>query len=763
MWRTFVLLEGLRAALGAERAALLSIAAVILVLLLIFLPSNTTWESATSLALQMDAEPIYEPTFEDDELALLLIILGALVFVPRDQTGPARRLPLCARRLAGSGLHFMNIRLLDGCLRSVRWSACVPKLRRSARRLRLWPVVAAARARDRAVNRTAFYAATASGWARGLAEWCRRNGHSNWRKLTTGAKLYYLCFAALVCSIPSPEEVTVVTTLTPSQIATDPFMSPAAHAAHLVVHGEHRLHDWLMSLGPVGFDALLASPPPAQCNVTIDFTLLDPDATELSMDDVPANETVQSVAAAVAAVLGIPCTEVGVVHRNQQCPNPTTRLSSLAVEGRVELLVFPNELVGGDGGNGGDDDACSTCLEPPPYPPHPGRRIAEEQPDPVERPSRPPHQRWYCKALAEQERSGKATGWNQKRPEFVGRSREDVLQQREAWLQAFTHPKPKAAPTGKRFAPTIVERERHPKRVATPDKFAEPGLPCGPTKGKARAGPGRGKTFEPAAEAKGSSSTLEEPIAILAAKSTNWLAQASQRSQWQTSRITQLEEQLAVALLGNAQRDLIIERQAQTIVQLRERVRQLEADELMLAQQLLSHAETDTPLKQASHAGALLEDPKWRAVLGVGYRSDQKRSLVYQHVAKLMAHTHEITQGDPLKAKYLADMLCATLLHACAHHCPLHPYVTQLTLRIVDPYSVLQTLPAGTNVSTLASSESLILWRRHRHATMPSTRASPCRSVNSCTNCTIVVVRADGLTSFDRRNRWSPLQSRRLQ
>ena len=76
-----------------------------------------------------------------------------------------------------------------------------------------------------------------------------------------------------------------------------------------------------------------------------------------------------------------------------------------------------------------------------------------------------------------------------------------------------------------------------------------------------------------------------------------------------------------------------------------------------MAEQLLAFVPTDNPLQQASHAKALLEDPKWTAVLGVGYRDDQKRSLVYQHVSKLMDRTHQITGGDPQKAMYLVDLM----------------------------------------------------------------------------------------------------------
>ena len=50
--------------------------------------------------------------------------------------------------------------------------------------------------------------------------------------------------------------------------------------------------------------------------------------------------------------------------------------------------------------------------------------------------------------------------------EFCGPTEEDVLRQRETWLHEFEHRKPKAARTGKRFAPDTLEREPRAKRGA---------------------------------------------------------------------------------------------------------------------------------------------------------------------------------------------------------------------------------------------------------------------------------------------------------
>ena len=609
------------------------------------------FETASSARSLKDVA-LWQPfTVDECQGALLLFILSGLTLHGLRAARPRAPWPSPSSWLPRvSGLRWLKIKFLDGTLRSVPFvsrSQSSPhtserKLRRSFRRFALGSVAAAARLATGAVDRAADIAAR-------VAVWRRQKDQRFWRTLTVGTQLFCILFALLVNSVPPSESVTSPV-LTPSQLATNPWMSPDAHSKHLM---EHQV-DQLLSFGPHGFDSLLASPLP--CNVTLDFSLLDVDAPQITLDFVPSNETVQSMMIATAAVMGMSEADVGLLHSEFTSPNPLTPLSALSVYGCVELLVIPRNRVGGDGAETSGDGADTS--DTPSYPRHPGRRRRDEQPVPVEYPSQQASAKWYCKAEAEQERTGNARGkWDPKFQEFVGPTEEDVLRQRETWLHNFEHPKPRAAPTGKRFAPDTQEREPRAKRGAAPDSLTEPRQPVGASSSGARAGPGRGRTFEPAAE-KGSCSTLlEEPTAILAAKSSNWLAQASQRKQWQTARIAQLEDQLAASLCREQAKDCIIEQQASTIAQLRAQIQQLQAEELQLAEQLLSHMPTDAPLQHASHAKALLDDPQWQAVLGVGYRDDQKRSLVYQHVSKLMDRTHEITRGDPQKAKYLVDLM----------------------------------------------------------------------------------------------------------
>ena len=622
-------------------------------------PAIFRFDTASSPRSPIDVASWQPFTGDECRIALLLIFLSGLTFtnvlrpVPR-----AAWLAFSARLPPARGLSWIKVHLLDGTVllrrqrqRCTSAPITTPKLRSSAlRRLARGSVAAAARV-------TAGVTARAPGQAAALAAWRRQKDQRFWNKLSTGTKLFYLLYALLVCGLQPPESV-IATVPTPSQLATDPFMSPQAHSKHLLDHQVEQL----LSFGPHGFDALLASSLP--CNVTLDFTLLDPDAPYLELVSVPSSETVQSMMVATAAMVGISEVNVGLLYDEFHSPNPLTPLSALAVSGRVVLRVFPRDNVGGD-----RSDTSKTPSHPqhhdtfenPSHPRHPGRRRLDPQLDPVEYPSRRAESNlpaWYCKAMAEKERTGKAKGsWDPVFAEFWGASLEDVIRQRDMWLHKFEHPPRKAAPTGKRFAPT-VEREPRAKRGKAPANLAEEKGAFGPSSESARAGPGRGRTFEPAADSKGSCSTLlEEPTAILAATSTNWLAQANQRKQWQTNRIHQLEGQLAAAVCREKLQACTIERQAATIVELRARAQELEAEEWQLAEQLLSHMPTDTPLQQASHAKALLEDPKWNAVLGVGYRDDQKRSLVYQHVSKLLDRTREITGGDPLKAKYLADLM----------------------------------------------------------------------------------------------------------
>eukprot|EP00966_Prymnesium_polylepis_P193879 4493990-Prymnesium_polylepis.1 len=95
--------------------------------------------------------------------------------------------------------------------------------------------------------------------------------------------------------------------------------------------------------------------------------------------------------------------------------NPRTALSQLGTDGGVQLRVIPRDRVGGDSMDVGDSSSA--------IPPHPGRRRVDPQPAcaTFERPNEHPSRRWWCKAMGEQEGTGKAIGkWTQKYQEFRG-------------------------------------------------------------------------------------------------------------------------------------------------------------------------------------------------------------------------------------------------------------------------------------------------------------------------------------------------------
>ena len=60
----------------------------------------------------------------------------------------------------------------------------------------------------------------------------------------------------------------------------------------------------------------------------------------------------------------------------------------------------------------------------------------------------------------------------------------------------------------------------------------------------------------------------------------------------------------------------------------------------------MSYVESTPILKQAAHAEALEAHPEWQEIVGVGYREDQRRSLIYQHLGKLLTELRRITGGD---------------------------------------------------------------------------------------------------------------------
>jgi len=254
--------------------------------------------------------------------------------------------------------------------------------------------------------------------------------------------------------------------------------------------------DLLFNLGVEGFESLADSG-----TVSFNLSALNPDAALLQVHDVPSNETVLSMHVLGALILNISEAQISIQRADQTYVNPLTPLSSLLINGEIELHVVARDRVGGD-----DCDTSSTVpqeMEPRPdvfwdapaplYPRDNSRRAVGEQPNPTERPSKRPDQRWYCKALVEHEGTGKAkagTWYSGPRQEFTGPTRDDVVRQREAWINEYLHPKPRAAKSGAKFAPT-VEAQGRPKRLATP-KSMEEVRRLGPTSEKARAGPGRG-------------------------------------------------------------------------------------------------------------------------------------------------------------------------------------------------------------------------------------------------------------------------------
>ena len=99
---------------------------------------------------------------------------------------------------------------------------------------------------------------------------------------------------------------------------------------------------------------------------------------------------------------------------------------------------------------------------------------------------------------------------------------------------------------------------------------------------------------------------------------------------------------------------------------LRMRESEFEAAQQTAAEEIMSYVESTPILKQAAHAEALEAHPEWQAIVGVGYREDQRRSLIYQHLGKLLTELRRITGGDATKGKQLSDLLFART-HAGEH------------------------------------------------------------------------------------------------
>ena len=321
-------------------------------------------------------------------------------------------------------------------------------------------------------------------------------------RISTGKKIFFIILAALAgCpQWPSPDQADSLS-WTALQWRNDVGTKGQWAASH------ERAMDLLLDLGVEGFESLAGSG-----TISLDLSVLNPDAALHQVHDVPLNVTVESMQAYAAWMLHVSPDQIYIQNANQTHINPLMPLSSLLVDGQVELRVIPRDRVGGDCGESSavpieTESMTDFVMNAPLYPRDPSRRRVEEQPDPRDRPSQRANERWYCKALVEHLGTGKAkTGtWHPTFREFTGPTSDDVVSQREAWISDDLHPKPRGAKTGAKFAPT-VKSEGRTKRLATPDSMEEVRR-AGPTTEQARAGPGRGHVFEPSAPSK-----LEEPV-----------------------------------------------------------------------------------------------------------------------------------------------------------------------------------------------------------------------------------------------------------
>ena len=238
---------------------------------------------------------------------------------------------------------------------------------------------------------------------------------------------------------------------------------------------------------------------------------------------------------------------------------------------------------------------------------------------------------------------------------IYGASAEECAARRDAFLTEYLN-SAKRKRTASAPASISTAASARPSRTAAPTSLKEKPLgPQGLKPGQAHAGPGRGRTYEPARPIAEQMAEVEMPLAELAR--ANWLQQAALKKQWQTTRMDELESQIELHLATINAQTATIETQAATIQALRARVAELEAQLQAAARELVSYISSDPILKESSHAQRLESDPAWALIVGLGYRDDQKRSLIYHHLKKLMASLHAVTGGDAKKAKQLGDLL----------------------------------------------------------------------------------------------------------
>jgi hypothetical protein len=256
-----------------SRVALLLVAAAIATAIIGMLHVSSGWKAS------IDSVDLWAPWSDVDTsseggcVVMMLLLLGGsfgasqLVLQTNRLKATGRSAAVRAPRARAHGSKRISVRLLDGSLRFMEWlqdDFVLRKRARAAHRLALWPVIAAARAADRAAGLAMFLGSTMRGWAEGLMKWRRREYNRHWQTLTLGTKLFYLCVALVINAVPTPESSTTITSqLTPSQFSISPFMTAASHAAHLLAHQQQQFQYKLISFGPEGFDAALASAVPS--------------------------------------------------------------------------------------------------------------------------------------------------------------------------------------------------------------------------------------------------------------------------------------------------------------------------------------------------------------------------------------------------------------------------------------------------------------------------------------------------------------------
>jgi hypothetical protein len=203
-----------------SRVALLLVAAAIATAIIGMLHVSSGWKAS------IDSVDLWAPWSDVDTsseggcVVMMLLLLGGsfgasqLVLQTNRLKATGRSAAVRAPRARAHGSKRISVRLLDGSLRFMEWlqdDFVLRKRARAAHRLALWPVIAAARAADRAAGLAMFLGSTMRGWAEGLMKWRRREYNRHWQTLTLGTKLFYLCVALVINAVPAPESSTTIT------------------------------------------------------------------------------------------------------------------------------------------------------------------------------------------------------------------------------------------------------------------------------------------------------------------------------------------------------------------------------------------------------------------------------------------------------------------------------------------------------------------------------------------------------------------------